>query len=91
METVAAFANTRGGTVLIGVHDDGTVRGITLGKESLREWANHIAQATHLHPQIGVLSYEDKTIVVRSPAGSHHQRRLPQGLFRDPAYPGALV
>ena len=35
---------------LIGVRDDGTVRGITLGKETLREWANHIAQATHLHP-----------------------------------------
>ena len=32
LETVAAFANTRGGTLLIGVHDDGTVRGITLGK-----------------------------------------------------------
>jgi len=64
LETVAAFANTRGGTVLVGVHDDGTVRGITTGKETLREWANHIAQATHLHPRIEALSYEDKTIAV---------------------------
>ena len=32
LETVAAFANTSGGTLLIGVRDDGTVRGITLGK-----------------------------------------------------------
>jgi len=59
-----AFANTRGGTLLIGVRDDGTVRGITLGKESLREWANHIAQATHLHPRIVSLSYKGKTVVV---------------------------
>lgn len=64
LETVAAFANIRGGTVLVGVHDDGTVRGITLGKETLREWANHIAQATHLHPRIESLSYEDRTIAV---------------------------
>jgi len=64
LETVTAFANTKGGTLLIGVHDDGTVRGITLGKETLREWANHIAQATHLHPQIGSLSYEGKTIAI---------------------------
>ena len=64
LETVAAFANTRGGTLLIGVRDDGTVRGITLGKETLREWANHIAQATHLHPQIGALIYEGKTVAI---------------------------
>jgi ATP-dependent DNA helicase RecG len=37
LETAAAFANTRGGILLIGVRDDGTVRGITLGKETLRE------------------------------------------------------
>ncbi len=64
LETVAGFANTTGGTLLIGIHDDGTVRGITLGKESLREWANHIAQATHLHPRVGSLSYKGKTVVV---------------------------
>jgi len=64
LETTAAFANTRGGILLIGVRDDGTVRGITLGKETLREWANHIAQATHLHPQIGSLSHEGKTVAI---------------------------
>jgi len=62
LETVAAFANTGGGVILVGVRDDGTVRGVALGKETLREWANRIAQATHLHPQIGALPYEGKTI-----------------------------
>jgi ATP-dependent DNA helicase RecG len=31
LETVAAFANTKGGTLLIGVFDDGVVCGIMLG------------------------------------------------------------
>ena len=43
LESVAAFANTKGGTLLIGVRDDGAVLGIMLGKETLRDWANQIA------------------------------------------------
>lgn len=35
IETLVAFANAHGGTVLIGVADDGTIRGVTLGKEGL--------------------------------------------------------
>lgn len=63
IESLAAFANTKGGTLLIGVRDDGVVLGIMLGKETLRDWANQIALATHVHPQIMPLSYADKTIV----------------------------
>ncbi|MBI4531198.1 MAG: putative DNA binding domain-containing protein [Candidatus Latescibacteria bacterium] len=64
LESIAAFANTRGGMLFIGISDDATVWGITLGKETLQEWANHIAQATHLHPHMGSLPYEDKTVVI---------------------------
>ncbi|MEA3340825.1 MAG: helix-turn-helix domain-containing protein [Chloroflexota bacterium] len=64
LETVAAFANTRGGTLLIGVADDGTVEGVTLGKESLRDWANRIAQATRVHPQILPFPYQGRTVMV---------------------------
>jgi ATP-dependent DNA helicase RecG len=64
LETVAAFANTKGGTLLIGVFDDGIVCGIMLGKETIREWANHIAQATHIHPSIRQIDYDDKTIAI---------------------------
>ncbi len=46
IETAAAFANTDGGTVLIGVTDRREIRGITIGKENLRNFSNRIAQAT---------------------------------------------
>lgn len=63
LESVSAFANTKGGTLLIGVRDDGTVLGIMLGRETLRDWANQIALATHVHPQITSIAYAGKTIV----------------------------
>ena len=39
LETIGAFANANGGTILIGVRDDGRVLGIVLGRNSLEEWA----------------------------------------------------
>ena len=46
IETAAAFANTNGGTILIGVSDKREIRGITVGKETLRDVSNRISQAT---------------------------------------------
>jgi ATP-dependent DNA helicase RecG len=62
-ESIAALANAKGGLILIGIDDHGTVKGVTLGKESLRDWANQIAQATPIHPQLTPLTYQGKTIV----------------------------
>lgn len=45
IETTAAFANTSGGTILIGVSDNREITGITIGKETLRDVANRISQA----------------------------------------------
>ena len=46
VETAVAFANTNGGTILIGVSDQLEVRGITVGKETLRDVSNRISQST---------------------------------------------
>ena len=46
IETTVAFANTHGGVILIGVSDKGEIRGITIGKETLSDVSNRIAQAT---------------------------------------------
>ncbi|MDZ4198625.1 MAG: helix-turn-helix domain-containing protein, partial [Kiritimatiellia bacterium] len=46
IETAVAFANHRGGTILIGVSDDGGVIGQLFGKEALRDYVNRVAVAT---------------------------------------------
>ena len=34
VETAAAFSNTRGGTIFIGVNNDGGLKGISIGQET---------------------------------------------------------
>lgn len=46
VETLVAFANAQGGTVLVGVADDGSIRGVSLGKETLNEWLSQIKSVT---------------------------------------------
>ena len=47
IETLTAFANTKGGRVLIGVDDTGSpVHGFTLGQESLQKWVNEVKNKT---------------------------------------------
>lgn len=64
IETVCAFGNSRGGTVLIGVSDKGEVKGTSAGKDSLKDWTNQIAQGTGLHPALQILNPLEKSIVV---------------------------
>jgi len=65
LESAAAFANTKGGIVLIGISDNGTVKGIQLGKESQKNWANQISQSTEprVIPEIEVCELDGKSVV----------------------------
>jgi len=63
--TAGAFANTRGGTIYIGITDRGNIVGTLIGTESLKEWANTVSQSTEprLIPEMEVQSHEGKPVV----------------------------
>ncbi|MBI4397275.1 MAG: putative DNA binding domain-containing protein [Elusimicrobia bacterium] len=65
IETLCAFANTNGGSLLVGVDDKGVVTGVQGVKSALREWANQVSQGTNgLHPSIQPIAVKGKTVIV---------------------------
>ena len=65
IETLAAFANTKGGHVLVGVADSGKILGIQLGKETVQQWLNQIKSTTFpaLIPDVVSTTIDHKDIV----------------------------
>ena len=66
IETVAAFSNTKGGKVFVGVSNSGQITGIQIGKGAIENLANQIAQHTDpkIHPHISVRKIGGKEIIV---------------------------
>ena len=65
METIGAFANGKGGVILIGIQADGTVSGVTLSKRSLDMWSNDIRfqSLPNLEVKIEPIEHDGKTVV----------------------------
>jgi len=63
IETTCAFANAKGGIILIGVDDRGNVKGVQIGKSSTKDWINRIAQGTGVHPSVGVIRVGGNKVV----------------------------
>lgn len=65
-ESMVAFANGQGGSVLFGVQNDGTVRGIQIGDNTLENLANYIKD--HTYPSLSAfiehLDYDGKHVVI---------------------------
>ncbi|GIV84774.1 MAG: ATP-dependent DNA helicase [Candidatus Roseilinea sp.] len=63
LEDLAAFANTRGGTLRVGVQDDGTVVGAATDDREIQRIANLIAAHLGITPAIRVVEREGRPIV----------------------------
>ena len=64
--TLVAFANTRGGKVVVGIDDKGKVKGIELGSETEQKYLNDIKTATYpqLLPHSDVYEVDGKAVLV---------------------------
>src|ERR1700722_16867599 len=66
LKTLIAFANTAGGTLLIGRDNDGTIIGVNDVFEAEEKLANAIADSIYppLMPEIETISFEGKALIV---------------------------
>jgi ATP-dependent DNA helicase RecG len=66
IEALSAFSNSSGGRVLVGVTDKNDIKGVSLGKETLAEYANKIKQTTYpqLFPNIDTIAVSGKNILI---------------------------
>ena len=64
LESLSAFANTKGGVVLIGVNDKGAVIGTKTEQSVLKDIANQIDQSTGLQPSIKAIRVDGKNIIL---------------------------
>lgn len=66
VETSGAFTNTKGGVILIGVSDRAEIKGIRIGRKTLKDWANRISQSTEpsIIPEVELVEIEGKSVVI---------------------------
>lgn len=66
IETLSAFANTNGGSVIIGVTNRGELKGVKTGKETLQQWMNQIKLATSpaIIPDITSVTIKNKILTI---------------------------
>ena len=58
IESIAAFANTSGGSIVIGVSNTGKIMGASIGKETLQKWTNEIKNKTSPAQVVDIFDYK---------------------------------
>jgi ATP-dependent DNA helicase RecG len=66
IETITAFANTKGGHVFVGVADSGKIVGVQLGNETIPQWLNQIKMNTFptLIPDVATATIDQRSVVI---------------------------
>jgi len=79
IESLVAFANTKGGAVYVGMNDKGEVKGVEIASESIQQWINEIKSKTEpaLIPYVDFVKIANKEIVILS---THEQPIKPISL-----------
>jgi predicted HTH transcriptional regulator len=63
MEAICAFANSAGGTLYIGISDDGEAIGVDLSNEMIKEMTDKIVSKLGIHPEIEIEEREGKEVI----------------------------
>ncbi|MCK5914023.1 MAG: putative DNA binding domain-containing protein, partial [Desulfuromusa sp.] len=66
VETIAAFANSEGGLVCIGVNNQGEIEGVDAPEEIIKDWLNQLKMATEpsLFPRYKIFDHDGHRVVV---------------------------
>ena len=66
IESISAFSNANGGTIVIGVSDKGEVLGTDIGERTIENLANRIKQNTDpmVYPSIRIEKIDDKCVIL---------------------------
>jgi len=64
LKTLCAFANTEGGQVIIGVQDDGKVKGIEIDDKEFQQITEKIITNLGIRPDIEIKEEQGKKILV---------------------------
>ena len=66
IESISAFSNANGGTIVIGVSDKGEVLGADIGERTIENLANRIKQNTDpmVYPSIRIEKIDDKCVIL---------------------------
>jgi ATP-dependent DNA helicase RecG len=62
-KTISAFANTKGGTILLGVNNRGGIVGVESSTKFLEDLTNRIVNKLSLYPEIVTRDMEDKRVI----------------------------
>eukprot|EP01035_Chromulina_nebulosa_P022433 gene22433-29049_t len=68
LESIGAFINAKGGTLLLGVRNSGEICGLPVGKKTLEDIANRIQESTdpRIQPSISTITFKNKIVVIIS-------------------------